>query len=330
MNLGELKTRVRKLTDVYSNDLVDDALIVDFINEAYDEIATARIWPWLNGRTPLVNNADLPVFDEIFHPALAYRASQKVLMHQSDTTNRGEMYGAEYNLLVARMEELYMPAIATGARTSLEDLRWLTRDLVGSYSFELSDGVLNGLINEAYNDLARFRPWPWLEATHEEMLNAGDTTLSLPNGARRVLTVFWDDGRNVNEAISRPQLTDVRSNIAELYYDVDYAGNLTFAPAQDKPITITARYMVRNVELTGTNSTAFDNQFNSLLAYMAAVKAIGIYGKTRAVPDALAAQIQSMLQGMISEYMVEHTDRFIQMGGSGSFTDKNPSYIRYV
>jgi hypothetical protein len=63
---------------------------------------------------------------------------------------------------------------------------------------------------------------------------------------------------------------------------------------------------------------------------MAAVKAIGIYGKTRAVPDALAAQIQSMLQGMISEYMVEHTDRFIQMGGSGSFTDKNPSYIRYV
>jgi hypothetical protein len=330
VNLGELRARVRRLTDVFANDLVEDALIDDFINEAYDEIATSRIWPWLDAKTTLVNNQDVPAFDEIFHPALSYRAAQKVLTHQSDTTERGQTYLQEYASLVQRMEELYMPAIASGSRTTLEDLRWLVRDLIGAYSFELSDNMINALVNEAYNDLARFRPWPWLEATHEELLNPGDVSFSLPHGARRVLTMFYDNGSRVVEIIARPQLVDVPVNSARVFYDVDYSGNVTIAPVQTKPITVTARYMVRNVELDEEGETAFDDQFNALLAYMTAIKAFGVYGKGRAIPDALSAQVQAMLDGMISEYMVEHTDRPIRMGGSSGFGGRRPSYIRYI
>lgn len=332
MNLGELRDRVRRLTDIYSNDLLDDALLNDFINEAYDEIATSRIWPWLNGRVPLVNNADTPLFDEIFHPALSYRAAQKVLTHQSDTTNRGETYAAEYGLLVERMAELYMPAIATGANTTLEDLRWLVRDFIGAYSFELPDRVINRLINDSYNELARLRQWPWLEASYEEQLDVNDTTLTLPNGARRVMNVFADDGQNIVEVKSRPQLVDVAENTRQIFYDVDYSGNLVIAPKQTKLLTVSVRYLVRNVELTDEqgSTTAFDNQFNSLLSYMAALKAIGIYGSTRSVPEALAAQVQEGIAGMISEYLVDHTDGIMQIGGDGTFFDRHPSYLRFI
>lgn len=223
-----------------------------------------------------------------------------------------------------------MPAIATGQRTTLEDLRWLVRDLLGAYSFELSDKMISALINEAYNDLARFRPWPWLEASHEELLNPGDVSFQLPNGARRVLTVFYDDGRRVRPIAARPQLVDVPVNSVKVFYDVDYSGNVTIAPAQTAPITVTVRYMVRNVELNETNSTAFDDQFNSLLAYMAAMKAFGVYGKGRSIPEALSAQVQSLLDGMVSEYMVEHTDRPIRMGGFGNFNNRRSSYVRYI
>jgi hypothetical protein len=330
MNLGDLRSRVRRLTDIYSNDLIDNALINAFINEAYDEIATSRIWPWLNGRVPLVNDADTPVFDEIFHPALSYRAAQKVLTHQSDTTARGETYSAEYGLIVQRMVELYMPAIATGGTTTLEELRWLVRDLVGAYTFEVPDRVLNRLINDSYNDLARLRQWQWLEATYVEELAVDATTLTLPNGARRVLNVFVDDDRNVVEADSRPVLNDIPTTSQQVFYDVTYSGVLTLAPAQKRPVTVTVRYLVRNVELTETTGTAFDNQFNSLLAYMAALKVIGIYGSTRAVPEALASQVQEGIAGMISEYMVDHTDETMQMGGDGTFYQRNPSYLRFI
>jgi hypothetical protein len=330
MNLGELRARVRRLTDVFANDLVEDVLIDDFINEAYDEISTSRIWPWLNAKTKLVNNQDVPAFDEIFHPALSYRAAQKVLSHQADSTERGQAYFQEYAALVQRMEELYMPAIATGARTTLEDLRWLVRDLVGAYSFELPDGVINRLINDSYNELARARQWPWLEATYEELLDTGDTVLELPNGARRVLNVFVDrDGKQV-EVVSRAQLINVSPTSYSLYYDVDYSGTLTISPALDRPVTVTVRYLVRNVELTEEGETAFDDQFNTLLAYMAAMKATGIYGKSRAIPEALAAQVQAGIEGMISEYMVDHSDALMQLGGEGTFFTRNPSYIRYL
>jgi hypothetical protein len=47
MNRSALTQHVRDLTGVYSTDVVSDALIQTWVNEAYNEIARERDWDWL-------------------------------------------------------------------------------------------------------------------------------------------------------------------------------------------------------------------------------------------------------------------------------------------
>jgi hypothetical protein len=324
---------VRELTDVYATDLVSDALLTAWINEAYNEITTSHIWPWVESVVELDGPQDEPVFDDIFHPALAYRVAVRVLSQQGDATERAESYGQEYVLLFQRMVELYLPAIASGDTGTLEELRWMTRDLTGKYSFEVSDGMIDSLINQAYNEVARARPWPWLEETVEELLNPGDTTVALPGGARRVMNVYVVENGNlrpIRPAIPAPHLLDIEEYAKDYRYDVAYDGTLTIAPAPKSPITLRIRYLVRTVRLTNGQGPAFDDQFNPLLAYMAALKVVGIYGPGRSNPDALAAQIQEMLGGMVSEYLIDHSENPVQMGGVGGFVDRYPTHLRII
>jgi hypothetical protein len=333
MNLAQLQTRVRELTDVYSTDLVSDALLRDWINEAYNELSQSQIWPWIESVEPLVGPSDEPVFDDTFHVVLAYRAAVKVLNQQADQTERAERYLQEFTVLVQRMIELYMPAIASGFVGTLEELRWMVRDLTGKFSFEVSDGMINNLINQAYNEVARVRPWPWLESTIEVQLDAGDTTVALPNGAKRVLDVFLiEQGhqRPIRPVDRAPHLLDVQEYTLDYVYDVKYDGTLTIAPAPKAPVTLRVRYLVRTVQLTNGQSPAFDPQFNHLLAYMAALKVAGIYGGERVNLEMLSAQIRDNLEGMVSEYITDHSENPIQLGGSGGLSDRYPRHLRFI
>jgi hypothetical protein len=333
MNLAQIQTRVRQLTDVYSTDLISDALLKAWVNEAYNEITTSQIWPWVESVVELNGPGDEPVFDDIFHVALAYRVAVRVLAQQGDQTERADAYGQEYVLLLQRMVELYLPAIATGETATLEELRWMVRDLTGKYSFEVSDGMINNLINQSYNEVARARPWPWLEQTIEELLAPGDTTVELPGGARRVMNVFVLENGNLRPilpVVSSPHLLDVEEYARTYRYDVSYDGTLTIAPAPTSPITLRIRYLVRTVRLTNGAGPAFDEQFNPMLAYMAALKVVGIYGPGRSSPDALVSQIQEMLSGMVSEYLIDHSEHPVQMGGVGGFNDRYPTHLRII
>jgi hypothetical protein len=333
MKFSEIQARARVLTDVYSTDLISDDLLKAWINEAYSEITTSQIWPWVEAVVPLDGPDDEPVFDEIFHPVLAYRAAVRILQQQGDATERAESFGQEFGLLVQRMVELYLPAIATGETATLEELRWMVRDLTGKYSFEVSDGMINSLINQAYNEVARVRPWPWLEQTVEAQLNIGETAVSLQGGARRVMNVFVVEQnalRPIRPATPAPHLLDVEEYALDYRYDVAYDGTLTIAPAPTAPITLRIRYLVRTLKLTNGQGPAFDEQFNPLLAYMAALKVLGIYGAGKSDPQALASQIQDMLDGMLSEYLIDHSEEPIQMGGVGGFMDRYPTHLRMI
>ena len=333
MNLSQIQARVRELTDVYSTDLISDDLLKAWVNEAYNEITVSQIWPWVESVVPLDGPSDEPVFDEIFHPALAYRAAIRVLSQQGDATERAEAYGQEYSVLYQRLVELYLPAVATGESGTLEELRWMVRDLTGKYSFEVSDGMINNLINQSYNEVARARPWPWLEATVEELFDVGQTSFALPGGARRVMNVYVVENGNlrpIRPAISAPHLLDIEEYARDYRYDVSYDGVLSIAPEPTRPITLRIRYLVRTVRLTNGQGPAFDDQFNPMLAYMAALKVIGVYGPGRSNPDALAGQIQEMLAGMVSEYLVDHSEDPVQMGGQGGFLDRYPTHLRII
>lgn len=53
-------------------------------------------------------DSDSPVFDEQFHPILAYRAASRLLAEESDESGRAELYQAEANSFFLRMQQFYM------------------------------------------------------------------------------------------------------------------------------------------------------------------------------------------------------------------------------
>lgn len=57
--------------------------------------------------SPLKGDSDTPVFDEQFHPMLAYRAASRMLAEEGDDSGRAEFYQQEANVFFARMQQFY-------------------------------------------------------------------------------------------------------------------------------------------------------------------------------------------------------------------------------
>ena len=55
----------------------------------------------------LSGDSDAPVFDEQFHPMLAYRAASRMLAEEGDDSGRAEFYQQEANTFFARMQQFY-------------------------------------------------------------------------------------------------------------------------------------------------------------------------------------------------------------------------------
>jgi hypothetical protein len=71
---------------------------------------TANITLTIRGKqtvTSLTGDSDSPVFDEQFHPMLAYRAASKMLAEEGDDSGRNELYQNEASLIFSRMQQFY-------------------------------------------------------------------------------------------------------------------------------------------------------------------------------------------------------------------------------
>lgn len=55
----------------------------------------------------LRSDGDMPVFDDQFHPMLAYRAASRMLAEEGDDSGRAEFYQQEANVFFARMQQFY-------------------------------------------------------------------------------------------------------------------------------------------------------------------------------------------------------------------------------
>jgi hypothetical protein len=55
----------------------------------------------------LSGDSDTPVFDEQFHPMLAYRAASRMLAEEGDDSGRSEFYQQEANNFFVRMQQFY-------------------------------------------------------------------------------------------------------------------------------------------------------------------------------------------------------------------------------
>jgi hypothetical protein len=56
----------------------------------------------------LQSDSSSPVYDEQFHPMLAYRTAAKILAEEGDDSGRSELYQAEANVLFLRMQQYYI------------------------------------------------------------------------------------------------------------------------------------------------------------------------------------------------------------------------------
>lgn len=317
-NLAGLRATVRDLIGDWSKNISDGMLNL-WINQAYDEVERAQKWPWADAKTPLVTNTDQPAFDLQFRSVLVYRAATKALSLVGDQGNRTEAYGAEYTNMLASMVEHYLPALAAGGVTTLAELRRTTRDMLGSYEKGLSDFLIDRFINQAYSDLARMKPWTWLETSAEDTLVANVVTWNLPYGTRRVLELFLVNNEDdVEEAILVPHVLDVPANSAELRYDITSDGSVTIAPPQDHEITLRARYIVKHVELAfDEEEPLFDAQFRIVLCYGAAARILTMQGDASKRNQNFEAEAMRIIDSMMTEYMLDHDNRPIQLGGEG-------------
>ena len=55
----------------------------------------------------LSGDSDTPVFDDQFHPILAYRAASRMLAEEGDDSGRSEFYQQEANNFFVRMQQFY-------------------------------------------------------------------------------------------------------------------------------------------------------------------------------------------------------------------------------
>jgi hypothetical protein len=63
---------------------------------------------------PLVRDVDQPIFDDQFHPMLAYRAASRMLAEEGDDSGRADFYQQEANSFFARMQQFYTRQPDTG------------------------------------------------------------------------------------------------------------------------------------------------------------------------------------------------------------------------
>ena len=57
---------------------------------------------------PLRKDSDAPIFDEQFHPMIAYRAAARMLGEEGDDSGRSEFYQNEANVFYGRMQQFYL------------------------------------------------------------------------------------------------------------------------------------------------------------------------------------------------------------------------------
>lgn len=317
-NLAGIRATVRDLIGDWSKNMSDGMLNM-WINQAYDEVERAQKWPWAAAKTTLVTNTDTPAFEPQFRVILAYRAATKALTLVGDGAGRLEAYGTEYTSILSSMVEHYLPALAAGGVSTLAELRRTTRDMLGSYQKGLSDALIDRFINQAYSDLARMRPWAWLEVETETVLPAYDTTWSLTYGTRRVLELYRvNSDDDIEEGILVPHVLDVPRNSVELRYDVNSDGDIVIAPEQDSAVTLRARYIAKHVELAfDEEEPLFDVQFRIALCYGAAARILTMQGDTSKRNENFEGEANRIIESMIGEYQIDHDNRPIQLGGEG-------------
>lgn len=330
MNLGELRTRARDLTGVYSVDLVSDTLLTAWVNETYDKVARMYEWPWLGSKVALTTSTQVPAWDRReFDVILAYMTAVRILETQADDSNRA----ATYNGIVADMMQDMVAEFLTSRQnpntpTNRGELRQYLRNIMQEYTDNYSDATLNQFLNEAYIELQRDKDWRWLEINYSTVLPAGQYLITLPTAPRRIIEVDIVDDNSTETVYPTPFVNDVDPNSDKFYYDIYNNGVMQIAPTPERDLTIRMRFTrgINNLP-NDSSSCNFENNFAVIIVYRAAVKLATLAGddKKRSI---FLAEYTTMFNQMVSYYQNDHDITPIQLGGEATSTYKYLPWFR--
>jgi hypothetical protein len=161
LNLSELRTYVRDLTGIYSTDIITDALLTRWINEAYRELTRSQNWPWASSVVDLVTATDVPAFDGEYHAYLAYRVAVRALGFEADDTQRAQLYNGEAETIYSQMVLKYLQGQAHSTDGNMASLIRNVRDYLVVYSDTISDDFIEARIMDVYAELFEGHVWPF-------------------------------------------------------------------------------------------------------------------------------------------------------------------------
>ena len=158
--VGQLRDFVRDLTGVYSPDLISDATIEAWINEAYFDLLAQQVWPWAPSVTEALAASSYPPFPGTQHRLLAYKAAAILLESQADDTQRVQEYTDVYTAMVAAVYQNTLNAASTGDVDTQAKIIRLVRELVDIFDNSITDTFISRKIDDEYNQLFDAYTWP--------------------------------------------------------------------------------------------------------------------------------------------------------------------------
>lgn len=327
--LTGLREYVRFLAGAFGREL-PNAMLTAVVNEAYLDIAGMQEWSWAGPVTALGGDVPNTLIPDPHKPVVAYLAAARLMSGVEGMDGKVQEYRSRVEQYLQDMVLSDRRDSATGTVTTRDDIVRYVRDLLGTYNTEYSDALLASMVVDAYTEVGNYRPWPWLESSVTVVSTAGDDSVSLTNGCRRVLDVYFvpDNSEKVEPFGPAPHLLDVEENSARFVYDVNFDGLLEWAPPLDENGTLFIRYVRKNLELpSGSSTPLFDVRFRPMLGLRVAARVAAMRGDDKAA-SAFLDEYQSILEQMVSEYLLDHDSRPIQLGGYGLETRKYLPWFR--
>lgn len=316
---------VRQLISVYDG-TVSNTYIENKLKDEYKILADAFTWTWTYGTGNLEAIAE-------YAKILAYGAATKLSAELGANEQLTKSYAAEYNDILDRMKRVTLYTLQTVSPTTLAQLRVYTRSLMGNYSKDIPDVLINTWLNEAYTLLQNQRDWKWLQVETSVSVATGVNTITLPAGATgKIMGIYVvnSNGLSIDPVTQRPTLHDIDDNNSRYFFNTTSSGVITISPTPTEPLTVRIRY-VKNGDLMSTDAstTLLATQFVTILAYRAAIKGyLFAPDANKKILEIYIQQERDMFDAIVSYYNLDHNTDAFQIGIRGVDERKYIPYFR--
>lgn len=352
---SDLVKFVRQLISIFDNSLtntyIQNKLVEEFqqLNEGYN-------WPWknavgfaasptlvsyLNGsfQRAGVSTSSASTFN--FAKILAYGVATKLAAETGKEALVAPLQ-AEFDGILNEMVRTLLTYAKKSASdlvtdanaVNLENLVELSRQLMGDYSTDVPNGLLQQWVLDEATNLAMEKDWPFLRSYATVSLEPGQYIITVTELDILSAYVVNTTSGDKEEVKHRPHLLDVSQNNNKYYYTCPNKETIVIAPVPTQPETFmfyTRNYSVIGLDESMTNAfTLFSPLFKMLIPYRVAIKGIAFSPNqnNKALIQIYQEQAYKIYENMVSYYMNEKNMETIQLGVQGVEDRKYIPYFR--